>query len=191
MSLSPASLLSRRSFFARFHVTRPFKSRRTFDSFWQVIVRDSPARHLHTPSVHLALNQQYEQSSPFPPPQLHHPSETVKICQNRASGDYHQILSHQNSPPLTTTLPAHQLTPGTHPHRLSLIKPQTSTQPLRRCRYIFTSAHLHRPASNSERPNSSHPRHTAKPERSSTSCASSSGTRKATLTHPLSRPLHL
>ena len=82
-------------------------------------------------------------------------------------------------------------TPGTHPHRLPLIQPQTSTQPLRRCRYIFTGAYHHRPASNSERPNSSHQRHTAKLERSSTSCRSSSGTHKATPTHPLSRPLHL
>ena len=55
----------------------------------------------------------------------------------------------------------------------------------------FSPAHHHRPVLNSERPNSSHPHHTAKPERSSTSCTSSFGTRKATLTHPLSRPLHL
>ena len=49
----------------------------------------------------------------------------------------------------------------------------------------------HRSVSNSERPNSSHLRHAAKTERSSTSCHSSSGTRNATPTHQLSRSLHL
>ena len=115
MSLSPASLLSRwkrfqslsrRPFFARLHATRPFKNRRTFDSFWQLIVRDSPARHLRTPAVHLAVTRRHEQSASFPPPHLAHTSETVKICQNRAIGDSQQILSHQNSQP-------------THPRRSS------------------------------------------------------------------------
>ena len=106
MSLSPASLqslwkrfqtLSRRPFFARGTLTRPFKNRRTFDSFWQAIVRDSPVRHLRIPAVHLTLDRSHEQSASFPPPQCSHLSETVKICQNRASGDSHQILSHQHS----------------------------------------------------------------------------------------------
>ena len=108
MSWTPASLLSRwkrfqslsrRPFFARLHATRPFKSRRTFDSFWQLIVRDSPARHLRTPAVHLALTLRHEQSAPFPPPQPTLPSETVKICQDRARSDSHQILSQQHPHP--------------------------------------------------------------------------------------------
>ena len=160
MSLSPASLLSRRPLFARDTLTRPFKSWRTFDNFWQLIVRDSTAWHLRAPAVHQFLTRQNEQWAPSPPLRPCHTPETVKICQYRARGDSNQIISHQHSNPAPQ-----ELAPTNCPS---------------------SSHRAHHTA-----PRSPHPRHTVKPERSSTSSTSSSGTHKVTLTHPLSRHLHL
>ena len=145
--LTSVALLSRRPLFARAHITRPFKSRRTFDSFWHLIVRDSPGRHLRHSGHRLTLTWQHEQSTPHPLPRPAHLSETVKFCQNRVHSTPHPAQAYSPT----------QLTPC------------DSTG-------LFSPAYLTRPVQKTDQPISTHPPNTAKPERSGATRTSSYGT---------------
>lgn len=132
-------MLSRRTLFALAHSSRPFKSRRTFGSFWQLIVRDSPARHLRHSIQHLVLPRQHEQSAPCSPTRPAHLSETVKICQDRAGSESQPPSSPQHPATLNSPPTLHQPTcTSSSPRTLIPSLFTHPTQPLQLRRSIFT-----------------------------------------------------
>lgn len=178
-------MLSRRTLFALAHSSRPFKSRRTFGSFWQRIVRDSPARHLRHSIQHLVLPRQHEQSAPCSPARPAHLSETVKICQDRAGSESQPPSSPQHPATLNSPPTLHQPTCTSSSPRTLI--PSLFTHPTQPP--ATPPVHFHRRASPdlSQRQinrASTHPPDKAKPERLGATRTSSSGTSYSTqLTH--------
>ena len=133
--------MSRRPIFARDTLIRPFKNRRTFDSFWQIIVRDSPQLHT-SPSPDSTNNKRHLRH--YGPVTHRKRSRSVSTEQEatltRSSVSGTTTQHPRNSPPPPAIDPAKGLTCPSSSHRTHRAPHSPPNQPLRLCRYIFTAA---------------------------------------------------